>query len=684
MIGSALVVLAASAYLLMRPAIWDESEENTANVIGHIRLQRNDTRLRPGNSMTWRATDRSKRSVRIGDAVFAGDNSYASITLSRGSEITIGENSMVVFREFQGQGLPNLENGNFRISVNGSVSVAVSGEIVNLEGQESEVQIVFGMDRKPQVKLLKGQVRFKKAEGNAFDLPKNQAISLLKSEIPAVPLPEPSSMSSDSSIPYYWRLNDFYTLNPGGKVSEHAPSQMVRTNSSLEWTSPQGGDSVVEISSDLEFTKPFRFTSSENRGANVPLFPGQNFWRVKPDKGTWSSPKPLQVLCQFRSDLVVEASTENDSLTLNRDVTMARIHLTASPSTVGFIMERSRIHDFSDQVRRTWIKSKDVRLALDQAGAHFVRFRAVEKNEELSEWSNTVELQVHTPSPVLTKYDAKPLPREEEKASRQIASNVEDDPIPNEPPVQSSRAQAIQEKRSAAPFRQNHWLWAGSGLQYSTFEESASNDLQVSYSSTTFLSLSLLGRYLFSDRWSLLGSMRSTPGYANSSESIQIQEGRYYWTTYSVEGLYSPANWNFNLLNRSLRIGLRFGLQHHSMPFVVKQSLTQVAIENSPLTMATAGAQFDLRLSDSMNLETFLRYQYPLASSEQALVSPGKTFDGSVGVMKMLSPVLAIGGFWYGQYQSFPYTRGEGSSTLSATQQIFFSSVEGRIGYIFP
>ena len=130
-------------------------------------------------------------------------------------------------------------------------------------------------------------------------------------------------------------------------------------------------------------------------------------------------------------------------------------------------------------------------------------------------------------------------------------------------------------------------------------------------------------------------------------------------------------------------MGIRFGVQEHSIPTLLKISTTEVQLNSEPVTMAAAGLQGDWQLNHTTDLEIFMRYQYPVASSSSFKAHPGLSFDGSVGIATMFTANWSAGGFWYGQMQSYSFDQTSGGVTTSGKQQVFFSSLQGRSGYFW-
>ncbi len=119
------------------------------NAVGEITYSKHDTRHRASDSIVWKKARVNSR-VHIGDSVFTGAESLAKIALKDGNSLILDENSLV---HFSGAGNKpvNLVSGNFLVSVHGYTKIAVNGQPLEIEADNSEIQIYLNETSNPIV-----------------------------------------------------------------------------------------------------------------------------------------------------------------------------------------------------------------------------------------------------------------------------------------------------------------------------------------------------------------------------------------------------------------------------------------------------------------------------------------------------------------------------------------------------
>ncbi|RYZ76110.1 MAG: hypothetical protein EOP05_06010 [Proteobacteria bacterium] len=222
------------------------------------------------------------------------------------------------------------------------------------------------------------------------------------------------------------------------------------------------------------------------------------------------------------------------------------------------------------------------------------------------------------------------------------------------------------------------WLWGGLGANYQFYQQT----IPSIQGSGTFQNIqapvvSIRGGFQ-GDTWGLSTGFRQTPGQMESKGRTRVINGGYHWTTLEIEGLrrVSPS-WN-----------LRFGVQHHLMPFMVFQPATQILdVRTNTLTMATLGFDKSFPIANKVRGEWTLRYQQPISSGasdgERFDVKSKAAFDGSLGGIYNLNENTRLGLFWYGQYHQYRFNYGSGMEEFSGTQKILYSNIEVRLGLEF-
>lgn len=223
------------------------------------------------------------------------------------------------------------------------------------------------------------------------------------------------------------------------------------------------------------------------------------------------------------------------------------------------------------------------------------------------------------------------------------------------------------------------WLWIGSGANYQYYQQSipsvdGDSSFQNIKAPTSFARAGFQGENFGVDL-----SYKQTPGEIKSSKTISVQNGNYRWETLSSEVLYRLTNrlWN-----------LRFGVQHHQMPFMVLDTLTStVTVTSNTLSMLTAGFDRTYQISEKLRGEWQMRYQHPLLAgapdNAKFKVSSRFAFDGSIGAVYRFNPTFRGGVFWYGQWHSYGFHYESPSGVSNGDQTLFYSNLELRFGLEF-
>lgn len=223
------------------------------------------------------------------------------------------------------------------------------------------------------------------------------------------------------------------------------------------------------------------------------------------------------------------------------------------------------------------------------------------------------------------------------------------------------------------------WFWLGAGANYQYYKQTipsvdGDSSFQNLKAPTIFARAGFQAQHLGLDI-----SFKDTPGEIKSSPSVAVQNGKYQWQTISAEGLYRLDNpvWN-----------LRFGFQHHQMPFMVLDTMTStVAVTSNTLTLLTFGFDRFYKLSDNLRTEWQMRYQHPVLSGAgdgaKFTVSPKFAFDGSVGGVYNFTKNFRGGVYWYGQWHSYNFSYENPPNVSSGDQTLFYSNIELRLGLEF-
>lgn len=162
-----LALILASLFLLRPSFLRFGFGDGNGVEIGEIAIASNDIRRKAADDFAWDSVS-TNQIVRVGDSVYSGKGSTYRVKLQTGGAIEAGENTMIVFNKKTG--MASLGLGDFNLMVKGRMKVMIEGEVVELEGDGSQVKVQIESQKKPVVQLLKGQAKIKRDGMAAEDL----------------------------------------------------------------------------------------------------------------------------------------------------------------------------------------------------------------------------------------------------------------------------------------------------------------------------------------------------------------------------------------------------------------------------------------------------------------------------------------------------------------------------------
>lgn len=411
LVAVSVIVLALSLCLLQFDDFFGRDGFSSKPLIGRIAYKENDTRYKSVESFVWYKA-RNEQGVHIGDAVFTGEESNARVDLKKGGNVTVGQNSMIVFSEIDSEKLANLQYGNFGLKVEGSIKVAIQGEVTTIEGKGSEIQVFTGRDKKPKLRLLKGSATIqskgkqpvKLERGDITNLvPQKQVRELARASLPppaiSVPHPEPTS----EVIPYIWKLYDLYARTEMLLAERAAPPELVETLVKINWRTHRPDKKPktdsVELSQVPDMETPTRFDSNSGSMEFTQVYLGNNFWRVSSDGKNWSEIQRFEVRPQFLPGMRPEIVSFASRFPLVGPSASISVDLKVPFEPLGFVAEASTSETFEKgSTRSFWAPTTRLRLSFYKPGRYFYRFRAVTKSQELTEWSEIHPVVVEVPA----------------------------------------------------------------------------------------------------------------------------------------------------------------------------------------------------------------------------------------------------------------------------------------------
>lgn len=387
--------------LLVFVNIYDFSSfGGSENEIGTIADLTNNTRVKSKKRVLWQNA-RKSQGVHVGDKIFTGKKSTATVKLGKTGSFSLGENSLVEFQVLNKEKLANFKNGTYRLFSNGKLRVAINGKMAEIDAENSEFEIVVNGTNNIQIKTVSG--------GGQIKI--NDRITQLKVNTPPVPVLMDSLKASPSvvksadikpfSLSYNPKLYDEYARQNGTLVKKPTGTIAVKTSVRLPIPTSSLSESInIQHSNTDAFAsnyehKVFGFDKKINK-----VFLGENFWRYGLPDSTWSDTYTFNVQKEYPAHSKPELVFGETSLVLVSDSVEGQFSISTPYTAIGYIVETSRTGDFENNSQLSWQKSKTVSIQLKKTGALFFRARSVDKEFRLSEWSDAHSFNV-TPPPEL-------------------------------------------------------------------------------------------------------------------------------------------------------------------------------------------------------------------------------------------------------------------------------------------
>jgi hypothetical protein len=256
------------------------------------------------------------------------------------------------------------------------------------------------------------------------------------------------------------------------------------------------------------------------------------------------------------------------------------------------------------------------------------------------------------------------------------------EPTPNNSSTNTNTNSSTADSTDQSSFQ----LWAGIGVNYSKYTQTITDAANVGYGVLKAPALIVRVESMLTEHWGSDFSYKSTPGTVGSKNGLLIHNGDYNWQSLTAEVVRCLSDCE---KGKDFPLKLRFGVQHHQIPFLVPTDVGEGEIVNNSLEMATAGFEVSLFHSHRLRYDFLFRYQYPFSSGAQNGdgfdVHPKLAFDGSIGQVYQINPNWALGFYWYGQFHQydFNYDSSEQGVTYSGGQTLFYSTFDLRLGYGF-
>lgn len=377
------------------------AENSDQPIIGTITQKTNDIQIKQHQQLIWLKA-KQNQNVRTGDSVFSGEKSYTQIQVNNSNKIVLGENSLILFQEIDSQKVANLKDGNFRITVNGNIKVAIDGKLAEIQGDKSEIQVYLSEDKTPKIKLLSGNASVTDNNGSTQTLVEG-AVALFKPEEPPKTVEAPPTLQNDNlKLSYKWKLYDLYSRTEDNTLAANPLPEQVNYVKLLKWsTNPENKEMLVEIAGQMDFSNKKSFKAELNQLQLEQIFVGKNFWRVKSaSSNEWSTIADFELSTDFTAVPSLSSVTYSKNIPLLNSQAQGRIAFKSNNDVVAYVVESSEDSEFkTDNIKINFVTDNQLNLSFNKAATIFYRIRSVNQNQEISNWSNTFKIEVFSPNP---------------------------------------------------------------------------------------------------------------------------------------------------------------------------------------------------------------------------------------------------------------------------------------------
>ena len=397
---------------LFRSIFSSESRRSNAEQIGTIENLTRDVRFKSARTFEWDQANPTQ-GIHLGDALYAGDKSKAKITLGSGKSVELQSNSLIRFTEIDGQKLSDLQFGNFRVKIDGTMKVAIHGVATTIEGDGAEADLEISQTGPPQIKVIKGQITTHAS--NKPSAPKKKFIAkaepapmnLVEEPVPVKPEPvisSPVPVELASLVSYHLKLYDLYSASGERLIPNPNPlPRSAAVSLKLAWETNFPSTVEFEIASDNMFSVGAQRTSTNKQiytpdSVNI----GPNFWHVRSVGGPWSKTQSFEVATSLVAGSPRFANAKYSLNLLNGAAPFSLNWTSASgessKSWNGYVLEVSTTPEFLEaSTNRIWKKTPQADFTFHLTGQRFVRVRGVNEKNQLTDFSDIAVIEIVDP-----------------------------------------------------------------------------------------------------------------------------------------------------------------------------------------------------------------------------------------------------------------------------------------------
>lgn len=123
-----------------------QTTEPRLNIVALIREVNADVRQKPVEGDRWYVAEADGQIV-LGDAVYTGEISSATIQMANGGVVFLDEKTLVIFDSYDGATIPNVASGTAKLHIDGTTKIAISGTVTEFIGSNSDLSIASDQEK---------------------------------------------------------------------------------------------------------------------------------------------------------------------------------------------------------------------------------------------------------------------------------------------------------------------------------------------------------------------------------------------------------------------------------------------------------------------------------------------------------------------------------------------------------
>ncbi len=416
------ISLAGIAFCLYLLQFYNFSDSKAAKLereIGFLSEAQSDIRIKNYAQSLWQSA-KSQQKVREGDKIYTGEKSFALINLKNESKIELKENSLVEFKKIKNMNIADLEEGEYRVAIVKDLKIAIKGQIANIEGQ-SEIILKVAKNKTISVETLQGTPKIQ-YQSKVYS-PTKEAPSTI--EIMA-PVSNPNQLNSDiadedegsrepsnteveeapqpvavqinaevKTFDYSVKMYDLYDRDGQQLKLKPAGRTLVRFAVPLEiLTFDSTKEIFIDYSNNADLSESRQYAADSLDRTLAQVYLGDNYWRASQNKQDWSSTGHFVVLPVTLPSSEVKVRLKDNSLYLKNGTADVDLQLSTNIDANGYLVESSHTASFDRKSTTHWAYESKLHLQFNRAGTYYYRFRAVDENLRLGEWSKTTPIEV--------------------------------------------------------------------------------------------------------------------------------------------------------------------------------------------------------------------------------------------------------------------------------------------------